>query len=63
MGAAIDYKSTDTVLAKARAAGIPTLYGNGQGEDSAARDAFVFTAGSISECGRRNFGAERHTAA
>ena len=43
MGAAIDYKSTDTVLAKARAAGIPTLYGNGQGEDSAARDAFVGT--------------------
>jgi len=43
MGAAIDYKSTDTVLAKARAAGIPTLYGNGQGEDSSARDAFVGT--------------------
>ncbi len=43
MGAAIDYKATDTVLAKARAQGIPTLYGNGQGEDSAARDAFVGT--------------------
>ena len=43
MGAAIDYKSTDTVLAKARAQGIPVLYGNGQGEDSNARDAFVGT--------------------
>ena len=43
MGAAIDYKATDTVLAKARAQGIPTLYGNGQGEESAARDAFVGT--------------------
>ncbi|MBV9217993.1 MAG: substrate-binding domain-containing protein [Methylobacteriaceae bacterium] len=43
MGAAIDYKATDTVLAKARAAGIPTLYGNGQGEDSSSRDAFVGT--------------------
>jgi ribose transport system substrate-binding protein len=43
MGAAIDYKATDTVLAKARAAGIPVLYGNGQGEDSEARDAFVGT--------------------
>jgi ribose transport system substrate-binding protein len=43
MGAAIDYKATDTVLAKARAQGIPTLYGNGQGEESGARDAFVGT--------------------
>jgi ribose transport system substrate-binding protein len=43
MGAAIDYKSTDTVLAKARAQGIPVLYGNGQGEDSNARDSFVGT--------------------
>ena len=43
MGAAIDYKSTDTVLAKARAAGIPTLYGNGDGDDKTSRDAFVGT--------------------
>jgi ribose transport system substrate-binding protein len=43
MGAAIDYKSTDTVLEKARAVRIPTLYGNGQGEESSARDAFVGT--------------------
>jgi ribose transport system substrate-binding protein len=43
MGAAIDYKSTDTVLAKAREQGIPVLYGNGQGEDSNARDSFVGT--------------------
>jgi ribose transport system substrate-binding protein len=43
MGAAIDYKATDTVMTKARAQGIPTLYGNGQGEDSGARDAFVGT--------------------
>ena len=43
MGAAIDYKSTDTVLEKARAVRIPALYGNGQGEESAARDAFVGT--------------------
>jgi ribose transport system substrate-binding protein len=43
MGAAIDYKATDTVLEKARTAGIPVVYGNGQGEDSAARDAFVGT--------------------
>jgi ABC-type sugar transport system substrate-binding protein len=33
----------DTVMTKAREAGIPTLYGNGQGEDSAARDSFVGT--------------------
>lgn len=43
MGAAIDYKATDTVMTKARAQGIPTLYGNGQGEDSGARDGFVGT--------------------
>jgi ribose transport system substrate-binding protein len=43
MGAAIDYKATDTVMTKTRAQGIPTLYGNGQGEDSGARDAFVGT--------------------
>jgi ribose transport system substrate-binding protein len=43
MGAAIDYKATDTVMTKARGQGIPTLYGNGQGEDSGARDGFVGT--------------------